>query len=57
MHFCKVFFTEFIFHALQITLGQKDFVGAMKKLKELLDAGIITQEEFDAKKAEMLDKL
>ena len=27
----------------------------MKKLKELLDLGIITQEEFDAKKKQLLD--
>ena len=26
----------------------------LKELKELLDAGIITQEEFDAKKKELL---
>lgn len=27
----------------------------LKKLKELLDAGIVTQEEFDAKKAQILN--
>ena len=29
----------------------------LKKLKELLDVGAITQKEFDAKKAEHLEKL
>jgi hypothetical protein len=32
-------------------------VDDLKKLKELLDAGIITQEEFDAKKIVLLEKL
>lgn len=32
-------------------------VDDLKKLKELLDAGIITQEEFDAKKAVLLEKI
>jgi predicted Zn-dependent peptidase len=27
----------------------------LKKLKELLDMGIVTQEEFDAKKKKLLD--
>ncbi|MBQ4087513.1 MAG: SHOCT domain-containing protein [Clostridia bacterium] len=29
----------------------------MKKLKELLDSGIITQEEFDKKKEELLNEI
>lgn len=32
-----------------------DVPAELKKYKELLDAGIITQEEFDAKKAKLLD--
>ena len=32
-------------------------VEKLKKLKELLDVGAITQKEFDAKKAEHLEKL
>jgi hypothetical protein len=34
-----------------------DVVGQLKQLKELLDAQIITQAEFDAKKAILLEKL
>ena len=34
------------------TYGEKGFVTT--KLKELLDAGILTQEEFDAKKKQLL---
>jgi len=34
-----------------------DVVNDLKQLKELLDAGILTQEEFDAKKALLLEKL
>ena len=32
----------------------EDQIEAVKKFKELLDAGILTQEEFDAKKREIL---
>lgn len=32
------------------------YIEELKQLKELLDAGVITQEEFDAKKAELLSK-
>lgn len=31
-----------------------DQIGTVKKLKALLDAGILSQEEFDAKKREVL---
>lgn len=34
-----------------------EIVNDLKQLKELLDAEIITQEEFDAKKAALLEKL
>lgn len=34
---------------------QQDVVAQMKQFKELLDSGIITQEEFDAKKKQLLD--
>ena len=33
---------------------QANAIDELKKLKELLDAGIITQEEFDAKKKQLL---
>lgn len=33
---------------------QKDKIQMLKQYKELLDMGVITQEEFDAKKAELL---
>ena len=36
------------------TLSIEEQVAAIKSLKELLDAGILTQEEFDAKKKEIL---
>lgn len=32
-----------------------DTVDRLKKYKELLDSGVITQEEFDAKKKELLN--
>ena len=35
--------------------GKEDGFEKIKKLKELLDMGAITQEEFDTKKAELLD--
>lgn len=35
--------------------GREDNFEKIKKLKELLDMGAITQEEFDAKKTELLD--
>ena len=38
-------------------VDKDDTVGDLKKLKELLDEEIITQEEFDAKKAVLLEKL
>ncbi|RBC45355.1 hypothetical protein BRN12_04545, partial [Xanthomonas oryzae pv. oryzae] len=34
-----------------------DPVQVLSKLKQLLDAGLVTQEEFDAKKAEVLARL
>jgi hypothetical protein len=37
--------------------GSTDVVTQLKQLKELLDAQIITQAEFDAKKAILLEKL
>jgi membrane protease subunit (stomatin/prohibitin family) len=41
----------------QTPIGTEDLFEKMKKLKELLDVGAITQEEFDQKKAEWLAKL
>lgn len=35
---------------------EEDYVAKLKKLKELLDSEIITQEEFDKEKAEILSK-
>ena len=34
---------------------KKDPVAEIKKYKELLDSGVITQEEFDKKKKQLLD--
>lgn len=39
------------------TADKTDVVNDLKQLKELLDTGIITQEEFDSKKAKLLEKL
>ena len=36
------------------TLSQDEQIETLKKLKELLDAGIITQDEFEKKKKEIL---
>jgi hypothetical protein len=36
---------------------QEDLVSSLKKLKELFEQDLISQEEFDRKKAEILDKL
>ncbi len=37
--------------------GEADPMAALQKLKSLLDAGLITQAEYDAKKAQILDRL
>ena len=37
--------------------AEKDPAGTLKQLKELLDAGLITQQEFDEKKKEVLARL
>ena len=34
-----------------------DPVEILKKLKDLFDAGVLTQDEFDTKKAEVLKRL
>lgn len=39
-----------------ITPPKKDLYTELKKLKELLDEGVITQEEFDIKKKELLSQ-
>jgi len=36
------------------TTNNSDYTEELKKIKDLLDAGIITQEEFDAKKKQIL---
>lgn len=38
----------------QVEMSYDDKISAVKKLKELLDLGAISQEEFDAKKKELL---
>lgn len=38
-------------------IQQVDPLDQLKKLKELLDAGILTQEEFDAKKQDIMGKI
>ncbi|HMP41587.1 MAG TPA: SHOCT domain-containing protein [Roseiflexaceae bacterium] len=42
---------------LQAFGAQDDTVARLQKLKQLLDAGIITPQEFEAKKAEILGRL
>jgi len=37
--------------------AREDPFSRIKKLKELLDMGTITKEEFDAKKADLLSKI
>ena len=39
------------------TGGEDEIVNSLKLLKDLLDANILTQEEFDAKKAVLIEKL
>lgn len=39
------------------TIDRDEIFDTIKSVKELLDAGIITQEEFDRKKAELLSKI
>ena len=39
------------------SVEKPDPIGKLKQLKELLDAGIITQQDFDAKKTELLKQL
>ena len=38
----------------EVTEPQKDTTEELKKFKELLDSGVITQEDFDAKKKQLL---
>ena len=38
-----------------VVLENTDSMSEIKKYKELLDSGIITQEEFDTKKKQLLD--
>lgn len=40
-----------------VTMGVEDPSQKIMKLKELLDAGALTQDEFDKKKAEILKKM
>ena len=42
---------------IQFNNDQTDIIETIKKLSELKDIGIITQKEFDTKKAELLSKL
>ena len=39
------------------TRSETEIVNSLKQLKDLLDANILTQEEFDAKKAVLIEKL
>lgn len=41
-------------HTAQTVIQQNSAADELKKFKELLDSGIITQEEFDAKKKQLL---
>ena len=40
--------------AKKVPVGQTSKADEIKKYKDLLDSGIITQEEFEAKKSELL---
>ena len=40
--------------APQVTLSEADKIEALKKYKELKDQGIITEEEFETKKSQLL---
>jgi hypothetical protein len=42
---------------MQSTTGGDDPLASLSKLKQMLDAGLITQQEFDAKKAELLSRM
>ena len=44
-------------HALMFTSLLRDPLEKIKKLKELLDAGALTQKEFDEKKAELMARV
>ena len=37
--------------------SNEEIIKQLKQLKELADAGILTQEEFNAKKAQLLEKI
>lgn len=37
--------------------GQEDSLQKLKQLREMLDAGLITAAEFEAKKAEILSRI
>lgn len=40
-----------------VELNKNDIPAKIKQLKELFDGGSLTQEEFDTKKKELLDKM
>ena len=40
---------------LKAVINEPEYQDELKKYKELLDSGIITQEEFDAKKKQILN--
>ena len=44
-------------NSVQKAQPEKSAVQKIKDLKELLDSGLITQDEFDAKKKDLLDKM
>ena len=41
----------------QVSKGEMDVLGQLKQLKELLDSGAITKEEFEEKKKHLLGKI
>ena len=43
--------------AVPVSAAKDDVFETIKKLSELKDMGVITQEEFDTKKAELLAKI
>lgn len=41
----------------KVVISTNDPLDQLKKLKELLDAGVITQEEFESKKSDLMGRI
>lgn len=53
----KALVSEANSHLSEQTPDYDEQIQKLEKMKSLLDSGVITQEEFDTKKAELLGKL